>query len=393
MARADAVVSDVDYDVRFLDMEAFEDPLSPTLECEISAPSEIDLVAAAPSRDFRMSGKRLYLTFPQCSTTPQTALDRIRTKWTGGVKWCVVSQEKHEDGAFHLHVALWLKKRYQTRRANCLDFVGGKHGNYQAMKDVVKCVTYVIKDGHYVAFGIDPRIYVAQRKKHVSVAFGTMAELVRAGVSLPDLSAQHPGFMLQHLSKVQAYAAFQEACVQPMVLDWPPDMTVAQTTLLNVPELLIYTWITTQVQGTPVRPFGTPQLMVIGPTGIGKTTLLMHLSKLLRIYWVPMGESFYDGYRDEAYDIIVFDEYRSQKTIQFMNSFVQGSPMTLRVKGGQVMKRKNLPVIVLSNYEPHQAYSNVQRDSPEVLKSYLRRFQVVRCNQGQDLYDLCSYFE
>ena len=37
----------------------------------------------------------------------------------------------------------------------------------------------------------------------------------------------------------------------------------------------------------------------------------------LRVYWWPKDEHWWDGYEDGAYDLIVLDEFKSQKKITY----------------------------------------------------------------------------
>ncbi len=370
------------------------------------APRELEraLAAAGPAlappavlaNNFLIRGKKLYLTFPQCDTPPDVVLANILSmRGPDKVKWAVVGKEKHLDGHDHLHCAIWLKFEYYSTRPHCLDELAGKHGNYQKMRNPVKCVEYCIKDGEFVASpGFNPEAYVAGRKKKTSTSFEHVAALVSVeGKTLAQINVMHPGFVLQHLTKLRAYSCFVQANASAGELaPWPPIPTPTQEAAFFPAEHAVLAWLIPNLMVGDVRLFKQPQLMIIGPTGVGKTSLIMSLCKHCRVYWLPMGEDFYDGYSDEAYDLIVVDEFRSQKTIQFLNSFVQGSPVSLRIKGAQITKRKNLPVIVLSNYEPAQSYHKVQQSNPGVLQAFMSRFQVVRCLQDDRFYSLCDYF-
>jgi len=106
------------------------------------------------------------------------------------------------------------------------------------------------------------------------------------------------------------------------------------------------------------RPFRSRQLYVWGPPAVGKTTFLRLLEKSLRVYYMPTDENFYDFYDDEDYDLIVVDEFKGQKTIQDLNRWLDGQTLTVRKKGTQCMKFRNLPVIIVSNFPPHVVYRN-----------------------------------
>jgi len=119
-----------------------------------------------------------------------------------------------------------------------------------------------------------------------------------------------------------------------------------------------------------VRAFSQKQLWIWGPTSHGKTTLKNDLEQCLRIYTVP-NEDFYDEYKDSLYDVIIFDEFVGDKKITWMNNLCDGSTISLRQKGHQIMKRDKKPVIVLSNRSIRQCYSHV---SMPIFETINRRF-------------------
>ncbi len=98
--------------------------------------------------------------------------------------------------------------------------------------------------------------------------------------------------------------------------------------------------------------------------------------KWFRVYVVPLDTHNLDDYEDSEYDLIVFDEYKGQKSITWMNGFVQGSPFPVYRRYNSTIKTKNLPIIVLSNYSIEEAYSKVNMFHPERLDTVRTRFQV-----------------
>lgn len=121
------------------------------------------------------------------------------------------------------------------------------------------------------------------------------------------------------------------------------------------------------------RKLRTPSLWLTGPPGCGKTSLVIELEKYLRVFWVPMdGDGFLDGFNND-YDLIVFDEMKSQFKLTWLNQFIVGSPMSVNVKGSKITKTKNIPVIFLSNYGPCLAYT---KNSPQ-LDAFLDRLLVI----------------
>ena len=65
----------------------------------------------------------------------------------------------------------------------------------------------------------------------------------------------------------------------------------------------------------------------------------MKLSECARTYAVP-DEDFYDDYADSNFDLIVFEEFKHQKTVQWMNKFIDGQVCPLRQKGSRQSEEK-----------------------------------------------------
>lgn len=133
----------------------------------------------------------------------------------------------------------------------------------------------------------------------------------------------------------------------------------------------ILSWLRNNLYG---RQFKQRQLYVYGPGNFGKTSLVRTLSTCLATYHAPMEENFFDLYDEETHQLVCFDEFKGQHPLTFMNAFLQGDTMSLRKKGTQYLKTKNLPTIILSNYSPRDAYSKV---TEEKLDTFLIRLEVV----------------
>lgn len=92
---------------------------------------------------------------------------------------------------------------------------------------------------------------------------------------------------------------------------------------------------------------------------------------------IPMDSNYLDNYEDNDYDLIVFDEFKAQKRITWMNKFVQGDHVNVHRRYNDTIKIVNLPVIVLSNYSIEQAYSKVHMYNPKRLDSLKNRFNCI----------------
>ena len=98
-----------------------------------------------------------------------------------------------------------------------------------------------------------------------------------------------------------------------------------------------------------------------------------------------MGEDFYDEYESGKFNAVVFDEFYGQKRLTWMNTFLQGDVMTLRSKGGQIIKRDNPACIILSNHPISEVYLGVPRVQREAFASRLLEIEVT-----EPLVELCQ---
>lgn len=99
---------------------------------------------------------------------------------------------------------------------------------------------------------------------------------------------------------------------------------------------------------------------------------------MVRVYILPLHEDFYDFYDDDDYDLAVMDEFRGHKTIQWMNLWCQGGTNNLRKKGSQILKKKQIPTIIISNFSLEECYSKVEDSRLETLR---RRLEIVHVTE------------
>lgn len=360
---------------------------------------------------FRLAGLHLFLTYPQCPAPPGALLGWLRFYCNDRYKWAAVVQERHEDGHLHLHAIVVLSRRIDIENPRALDFhwvhspnactcavhhacdtrgpsrcdgCRNFHGQYEVLRSPKNAMQYLQKEGEMVFDGITKEEAVAwangpQGKKRRS---DEVAQLILGGHSVMSIAVQPEfcGFALFHLKNMQRYedtVRFQQAAART-----PPRVFCGVSCVSRSSDWYpVAVWCNGNL-GVASRPFGRPQLWVYGPTKLGKTSLVNMLRSFFRVYDVPMDEDFYDEYDDRNYDIISLDEMKGQKTIQFMNRFVDGSFLSLRKKGCQGKKESNHPVIVTANYSISDIYHKSAEDRVETLK---RRFIEVYVNHESDL--------
>jgi len=335
------------------------------------------ILAGDNMSSFRLRSAALFLTYPQCDVLPEVANAHIVAKlkdfrWS---LWCV---EKHSDGHKHLHALVMLRARCDLHSATCLDLVipGGYvyHGDYRAARSIKSVFDYVMKDGDVYCFGITVDAAREEcspakeaKKRKINDIYGMLMD-GKSLVEIAEDDADLVGTCVLHGDKIRKLA--REALLEKsMPLKKWLGVRVEEGGPMEMMDIV--GWLNANILKS--RPFAAKQLWIHGPTCFGKTSLIMKLMTCLRVYVVPK-EDFYDLYEDGRYDLIVFDEYKHDKTIQFMNQFVDGMVMPLRQKGNQTLKAKNLPVIVLSNFPMRMCYPHVDE---QVFATLERRFVTI----------------
>jgi len=250
---------------------------------------------------------------------------------------------------------------------------------------VKKAYEYVMKEGNYMALPDETFSlldFLATKKKD-SMSEKIVQEL-KSGKSLDDLDELQPAYMLQHLQKVRLYASFLE--LKKLRSEFA--MAQHQKVLVSPAEgyssdwnIRIASWLRRNLRNP--RPHRQAQMWIRAPPGAGKTSLIMWLEKTfnLAIYYWPKDEKWWDGYSDGCFDLIVLDEYRSQKMITELNPILSGdyTPLSRR-NAPPLVKRNNLPVIILSNFCPEECYHKSQ---PSQLAPLLDRLEVITVPGGE----------
>jgi len=137
---------------------------------------------------------------------------------------------------------------------------------------------------------------------------------------------------------------------------------------------LIEKWLNENLM--KARAFKQPQLWICSDPNLGKTTLMRSLERYFRIYWMPKFDKWFDRYDDDAYDLLVLDEFKGQLPLQMLNEWLDGSTFQVpRRSAPPYEKRKNLPMIVCSNWDPYGCYNNCTEDN---IKPLCARVEVVR---------------
>lgn len=341
------------------------------------------------ANNFRLASKNLFLTFPQCEFSLEEFKQKVLEFFADlEIIKGVCSREQHEDGNHHLHLYVNLKKECRTRNAAYFDNLVSppKHPNIVSrVKNQLKTIEYVIKDGEYQVLPsedlFDLQLFLSQAKKKKSTACCLkIVTMIKEGATLDELDEEEPSYMMQHLSQVQRYLDFQELkklrqlraeALQEVFHVCP---AAGHETSWNTD---LASWLNRNIRTPTKRPHRTPQLWLRSSPATGKTTLIEYLRTTfqLAIYYLPLNENWYDGYADGCFDLIVLDEYKAHKKITDLNPILSGDPVPLsRRSTSPILKRDNLPVIILSNFLSQECY---HKATPMQLAPLLSRLEII----------------
>lgn len=373
-------------------------PLSPQRTSPTSPASTIRPRSQAKGKEFRLSAIKVFLTVPQSKDlNKDTILSRIRG-FKVEPKVAIVCVEAHQDGTPHIHCYIEFTKKLEIRNPKYFDSLWpGFHCNISTVRNVAATLQYITKDDDYVIYGITQvQIDVIIEGTHYKLADVVAEILVKPYIH--DIAVKFPTTYVRHhqgLNNLCEMVRQKTKAAKVTTFPWPD--TAQEFRREADPERKhnpIVSWMLLNLRGMwklkpGNRPRKTPQLWIWGPPNTGKTYFLDWCRQHWRCYEMPHWEKYMDSLTDEDYDICIFDEFSGgQQRIQFMNTFLEGAPMTIPKKGSQYAKTKNFPVIICSNLCPTQCYRNIAIHQPMVLDALLSRLTVVRLDKDTTLFPM-----
>lgn len=302
-------------------------------------------------------------------------LDNVKERFPNEVEWAIVSSEKHKDDTPHLHAAICFKekKKQQWRELHTTleklviseELPSGKRGNFQTLHHLRKCVKYITKEGKYEVLGNLNVKSLSEKHGSKCSKSSRVAQSILEGQTREGLIAEDPGFYMMNKRKIEEFLSLKEQ------MDLEKNFEKYKITKFeinpedpDIPKLQgmyqLESWLNSNVTYSTMnqRTIRQKQLWLHGPPGIGKTRLKGRLEKKLMTYIIPKDENFCDMYEDQRYKLAILDEYRGEHKIGWLNSWLDGSTFMLRVKGGQYLKKKNIPTMIIANNPIEEIYGS-----------------------------------
>jgi hypothetical protein len=103
----------------------------------------------------------------------------------------------------------------------------------------------------------------------------------------------------------------------------------------------------------------TPQYWIVGPSNVGKTYNIDILEGSGHRGYLMSKENDWSDYNDKDYDFMYNEETGADYKLTFLNQLLEGTRTKLNGKYVKsITKKKNMPMILNSNYMPHMLYKN-----------------------------------
>lgn len=278
--------------------------------------------------NFRINTQNLFLTYSRCDITREDlclALKGLCPNW----RYILVAEEKHEDGAPHLHAVVQMKARKDIINPRFFD-IRTFHPKIESCKDVSASIDYVKKDGRFIEEGTAN--LPAKKKKKL-----TNHELLTC--DLKEMIDNDTIDVMQ-LEKIQrARLAYQ-------TLGGNPNPTCA-TEIPNHWDGLALPLIDGKRRH---------YWLYSSEPDKGKTTFQNMLNRLYRCSWYSCKQTFQSEINSDS-QFLFFDEFGKGNSVKItdLNAMCDGS-YQYPVKGKPSV-RLNLPIIIIcSNYCIDQVY-------------------------------------
>lgn len=296
--------------------------------------------------DFRLRGKNIFLTYPQCTLSHEDLFNHLKTlHYDKRLERLLVAKELHADGGIHFHCFLGFAERFQTRRADYFDYQS-HHPNTQCVRSPTAVTRYCCKDGEWFSEQRSPGNddwynWPVIVKRTWKEAYEAETEEEFRSI----IASVSPRKAILYSQQIDRYAAKRFKTAIP---DYIPRYTQFNNCTTGMHEWVAEHW-------AQPRPLGRPtSLCLVGDTQLGKTEWARHLGR--HMYWNGMFDlSLWDD--DARY--AVFDDFRWDA---FKFSYKQwiGAQQTFTLTDKYRKKRTvqwGNPIILLLNTEEYLVYS------------------------------------
>jgi len=200
------------------------------------------------------------------------------------------------------------------------------------------------------------------------------------GKTINDLlkDSKYQPFLLTNLNKVKYYYQhFLSATQDGTLLPWPkilPNLRPQNSAILR--------WLGMNLFEEK-RALRSKQLYLVSEPGMGKTTLSMKISQSIKTYFPSLGEKYFDGLSNE-HQLIIFDEFHGAHPLGLMNQILDGQECILPQRYQAFTKKKNIPIILMSNIQPFDVYRKVSQSRNN---AFVDRLEIIHVTEFINIFE------
>lgn len=277
---------------------------------------------------FRVAGKILFLTYPQCPVTKEDGLAQLQAKLP--IEKACIGHEFHKDDGDHLHCYLRLTQRVDIKNKYFLDIKYGDtlyHGNYQVARNPIATLRYCTKDGDFLEYNMDAKHELEARESKKKILG---AELITTPVH--NLVQNHPELLYEYEKIRRNQNSYWLDKCEPHVTD------------------------------------GVRGIWLYGPPGTGKSragnTIAQKLYK--EDAYIKPQSKWWDGYTGQKVVMLDDLDFLGGQTLgHYIKRWADRHAVTGEIKGSTINCQHDI-FIITSNYTIQQLYGPTPDDKPEV---------------------------
>jgi len=315
-----------------------------------------------PTKKFSINARKFFVTLNKTEQTKEIVAQKLKERYREQIKCLIIARETYkENPGHHIHIGIEFNKKKRITNHREFDNLftktevkRGAHASIESMKGTMQeTEKYLRKED------TDPlivgEIEADQKKEKLT---DEIAKMIMEGKDDEEITLLHPGFMMMNSKRIDD---FRKKC--EMWKERKKEVTwkiLQRTENMSQEEKDVQDWLNQNILQERVHK--QQQLFITGFPNSGKTLLVNVLESQLRIFHMPTQEQFYDGWKDDAYDLIVFDEWNQiHHQHSWLMKLLEGGPNRMRSKGGSTLKRNRVPIIILTNYQWNQLYPDGEK--------------------------------
>lgn len=258
------------------------------------------------------------------------------------IYYCM-ADETGENGTYHTHVYTCFK--------NGIRFSTLKKHFYEAHFEVARGTSeqnrdYILKQGKW-----------AEDKKHETTVEGSYEEY-------GEIPQEHQG---ARTDLHELYSLIKQGFSDYELFEANPDNIRHFDKFEKIRQTLRYEEFKTTYRKLTVQ-------YIWGETGVGKTRYIMEHHGYESVFRITDYTHPFDNYHGQ--DVIVFDEFRSNLSVQNMLNYLDGYPLELPCRYANKYACYHT-VYIISNIPLEKQYSFIQENEPATWKAFLRRINKV----------------